>query len=169
MLINVENMRMLKNKNAETRFSLIKKNLERFFRDYIYYFNVYDRSELIIDHGYLPFHYLDSEVIEKVIDLLERELGYGVIVMKINNTTKIGYQYGDMINIRLFDIKETTAKDVDNYFNQISYQPLYSTFHGYKNINGELLEQRKYFSCLEAPSNFLLNAQQNNINNLEKN
>ena len=169
MLINVENMRLLKNKDADTRFSLVKKNIERFFRDYIYYFNVYDRKELIIDHGYLPFHYLDGAVIEKIVDLLERELGYGVVIVKINNTGKIGYNCGDMINIRLYDIKETTVQEVDKYFNQISYQSLYSTFHGYNNIYGNEGEKVTYFSCLEAPKNFLLNAQQNNINNTERN
>ncbi|MEG0073519.1 MAG: hypothetical protein RR922_03475 [Clostridia bacterium] len=168
MLINVESMRMLKTKNTDTKFSLVKQNIERFFRDYIYYFNVYERDEIIIDQGYLPFHYLDEEVIKKVIQLLETELGYGVVILKVNNVNKPGYHYGDMLNIRLYDLKNTSVKDVDDYFNLTSYQSLYSTFHGYYNVGGLLEPEKQYFSCLNAPNNFLLNAQRNNVNNLDK-
>ena len=71
MLIDVERMRLLKTENSDMKFKLLKPNIERFFRDYIYYYNVYDRDELIIDSGYLPYHYLDNEVLGKVINLLE--------------------------------------------------------------------------------------------------
>ena len=40
MLIDVEKMRLLKTNNPEMKFRLLKQNIERFFRDYIYYFNV---------------------------------------------------------------------------------------------------------------------------------
>ncbi|MEG1059122.1 MAG: hypothetical protein RSE00_02840 [Clostridia bacterium] len=89
MLINVEKMRMLKTRDPEVRFKLVHQNLERFFRDYIYYYNVYDRDELIIDSGYLPYHYLDTLVLQKVVKLLEKDLGYAIIIVKTTNTNKI--------------------------------------------------------------------------------
>ena len=49
LLIDVNKMRLLKTNNPEMRYKLVKQNIERFFRDYIYYYNVYDRKELIID------------------------------------------------------------------------------------------------------------------------
>ena len=153
MLINVEKMRMLKTKDPEVRFKLIRQNLDRFFRDYIYYYNVYDRDELIIDSGYLPYHYLDEIVMKKIIDLLEKELGYAIIIMKTTNTNKIGYFYGDLINIRLFDTKSSKSKDIDDYFNLKLFQPLYSSLHDYYNINGELESQKKYLSCLDNSNN----------------
>lgn len=157
MLISVEKMRMLKTKDPEVRFKLIKQNLERFFRDYIYYYNVYEREELIIDSGYLPYHYLDEEVLTKVIDLLEDELGYAIIIMKTTNTNKMGYKYGDLINIRLFDKKTSTPKDIDDYFNLKIFQPLYSSLHDYCNISGKLENIKSYMSCIDNVNNkFLL-------------
>ena len=148
MLIDVEKMRLLKSKNPEVRYKLVKQNIERFFRDYIYYYNVYDRDELIIDSGYLPFHYLDDVVINKIIGLLEHELGYGIIVVKTTNIDKIGYQQGDLINIRLFDKKTADYKMVDDYFNLKMFQPLYSTFHNFDNIDGNIKNvQNTYLSC----------------------
>jgi hypothetical protein len=150
MLINVEKMRMLKTRDPEVRFRLIRQNLERFFRDYIYYYNVYDRDELIIDSGYLPYHYLDEIVLQKVIDLLENELGYAIIIMKTTNTNKLGYIYGDLINIRLFDVKSSNSKDIDDYFNLKMFQPLYSSLHNYSNITGNLGPDTSYKSCLDV-------------------
>jgi hypothetical protein len=111
LLIDVEKMRALKNNTPEVKFKLIKQNLERFFRDYIYYYNIYDRKELIIDAGYLPYHYLDEEVLKRIISLLEKELGYSIIIMIITNVDKKGYQQGDLINIRLLDNVVETAND----------------------------------------------------------
>ena len=150
MLINVDRMRMLKTKDPEVRYKLVKQNLERFFRDYIYYYNVYDREELIIDAGYLPNHYLDEVVINKVIHLLEDELGYAIIIMKVTNTNKLGYEIGDLINIRLFDKKTADPKDVDDYFNLRMFQPLYSSLHDYYNVDGSLPAPNDYISCLNT-------------------
>jgi|GEM_PF-2297989 len=157
MLINVEKMRLLKTRDPEVRFKLIKQNLERFFRDYIYYYNVYDRDELIIDCGYLPFHYLDQEVLDKVINLLEVELGYSIIIMKTTNINKIGYKKDDMINIRLFDKASAKLKDADDYFNLKLFQPLYSSFHNYYNIDGNQKQIACYVSCLDTSNECLLN------------
>lgn len=153
MLINVEKMRMLKTRDPEVRFKLIKQNLERFFRDYIYYYNVYDRDELIIDSGYLPFHYLDQEVLDRVIRLLEVELGYSIIIMKTTNINKIGYMKDDLINIRLFDKISTSPKEVDDYFNLKLFQPLYSSFHNYYNIDGSQKQLSSYMSCISCLDN----------------
>lgn len=159
MLIDVEKMRMLKNENSEMKFKLIKPNIERFFRDYIYYFNIYDRDDIVIDSGYLPWHYLDENVINMIINLLEKDLGYNVIVMKTTNITQKGYQRGDLINIRLFDTKNTTSKEVDDYFNLKMYQPLYSSLHNYSNISGTL-EEPGYLSCNNSSNAYLF--EQNN-------
>ena len=150
-------MRLLKTDNPEMRYKLVKQNIERFFRDYIYYYNVYDRQELIIDSGYLPFHYLDEIVLNKLIGLLEKELGYGIIIMKTTNINKIGYEKGDLINIRLFDGQNSDPKDIDNYFNLKMFQPVYSTFHNYYNISGENeLKDKTYLSCLDTINNNIL-------------
>lgn len=156
MLINVEKMRLLKTRNPEVRFKLIRKNLERFFRDYIYYYNIYDRDELIIDSGYLPYHYLDQDVLDMIIRLLEEELGYAIIIMKTTNINKIGYIKDDLINIRLFDRELTNPKEADNYFNLKMFQPLYSSFHNYYNIDGSQRQLPSYVSCLNAQNTYLL-------------
>ncbi len=162
MLIDVEKMRLLKSDNPEVRYKLVKQNIERFFRDYIYYYNVYDRNELIIDSGYLPFHYLDEIVLNKIIGLLEKELGYGIIIMKTTNINKQGYEKGDLINIRLFDKQTANYKEVDDYFNLKMFQPLYSTFHNYYNIDGSIIETSKsYLSCKDM-NNAMLG--ENNLN-----
>lgn len=156
MLISVEKMRLLKSESPEMKFKLLKPNIERFFRDYIYYFNLYDRDELIIDSGYLPYHYLDETVLAKLIDLFEKELGYSIIIVKTTNINQLGYKSGDLINIRLFDPKNANPKDIDDYFNLKIYQPLYSSMHNYNNIHGELRVSESYMSCLNSPDNFLL-------------
>ena len=166
MLIDVEKMRMLKTNNSEMKFKLIKPNIERFFRDYIYYFNIYDRDELIIDSGYLPWHYLDEKVINMIINLLEKELGYNIIVMKTTNTSQNGYRRGDLINIRLFDRLNTTIKEVDEYFNMKMYQPLYSSFHNYSNISG-IDKQPSYLSCINTSNGYLLQESANNMKRLD--
>ncbi|MEG1705859.1 MAG: hypothetical protein RR290_04730 [Clostridia bacterium] len=163
MLIDVTKMRLLKTRDPEVRFKLIKQNLERFFRDYIYYYNVYDRDELIIDSGYLPYHYLDEEVINKVINLLENELGYSIIIMKTSNIKKIGYLKDDLISIRIFDKQVTTPKEVDDYFNLRTYQPLYSSFHNFYNLDGRIEKLPAYLSCLDV--NELNETNQNRLNN----
>lgn len=163
MLIDVERMRLLKTDSPEMKFKLLKPNIERFFRDYIYYFNVYEGKELIIDSGYLPYHYLDNEVLEKVINLLEGELGYNIIIMKTTNTLQKGYQKGDLINIRLFDRKTATPKEVDDYFNLKMFQPLYSSFHNYNNISNVEKDEKSYLSCLNTSNKFLLD----NTNNID--
>jgi len=167
VLIDVEKMRMLKTNNSEMKFKLVKPNIERFFRDYIYYFNIYDREELIIDSGYLPWHYLDEKVIDKIIDLLEKELGYNIIIMKTTNTNQMGYKRGDLINIRLFDRKNTTSKEVDDYFNMKIYQPLYSSFHNYYNVSGTT-EEPSYLSCLNTSNSYLLKESTENVDKFEK-
>lgn len=156
MLINVEKMRLLKSESPEMKFKLLKPNIERFFRDYIYYFNLYERDELIIDSGYLPYHYLDEKVLAKVVDLRENELGYSIIIVKTTNINQLGYKSGDLINIRLFDPKNSNPKDIDDYFNLKMYQPLYSSMHNYNNIHGELNVASSYMSCLDSPNKFLL-------------
>lgn len=156
MFIDVERMRLLKTDSPEMKFKLLKPNIERFFRDYIYYFNVYEGQELIIDSGYLPYHYLDNDVLGKVINLLEGELGYNIIIMKTTNTLQKGYQKGDLINIRLFDRKTATPKEVDDYFNLKMFQPLYSSFHNYNNISNIEKNEKSYISCLNTSNKFLL-------------
>lgn len=156
MLISAEKMRLLKTRNPEVRFKLIRQNLERFFRDYIYYFNVYDRDELIIDSGYLPYHYLDEQVLKMIINLLENELGYSIIIMKTTNINKIGYIKDDLINIRLFDKENTNVKDADDYFNLKLFQPLYSSFHNFYNIDGNQKKLKSYVSCLDIQKQQLL-------------
>lgn len=161
MLIDVEKMRMLRNESSEIKFKLIKPNIERFFRDYIYYFNVYDREDIVIDSGYLPWHYLDENVILMIIKLLEDELGYNIIVMKTTNITQKGYHRGDLINIRLFDKQLATPKEVDDYFNLKMYQPLYSSLHNYSNISGTITEPG-YLSCLNTENAYLLKQNETN-------
>ena len=160
MLIDVEKMRLLRTDTTEMKFKLLKTNIERFFRDYIYYYNIYDRDELIVDSGYLPYHYLDGKVLDKVIDLFEKELGYNIIIVKTTNLSKPGYQKGDLINIRIFDRKTANPKDVDDYFNLKMFTPLYSSFHNYYNINGEesmkKTETPSYISCLNVNNSLLL-------------
>ena len=146
MLIDVNTMRKLKVNDTNVKYKLIKQNIERFFRDYIYYFNIYEGNELIIDSGYLPYHYLDSEVLNKIIYLLEIELGYAIIIMKITNTYEKGYKKGDLINIRLFDLETAGYKELDDYFNLRMYQAIYSTMHNFNNILGEIVEDN-YLSC----------------------
>lgn len=149
-------MRLLKSESPEMKFKLLKPNIERFFRDYIYYFNIYDRDELIIDSGYLPYHYLDEIVLRKVIDLLEKELGYSIIMVKTTNINKQGYIPGDLINIRLFDPKCANPKDIDDYFNLKMFQPLYSSMHKFDNISGNGNNLCSYMSCLNVSNNLLL-------------
>lgn len=156
MLINIEKMRILKTREPEIRYKLIKQNIERFFRDYIYYFNVYDREDLVIDSGYLPFHYLDKEVLDKIINLLEVELGYSIIIMKTSNVNQIGYTKDDLINIRLFDKTLIKPKVVDDYFNLSLLQPLYSTFHNFYNIDGSQKQITSYTSYLDCNNNRFL-------------
>jgi len=156
VLISVDKMRLLKSESPEMKFKLLKPNIERFFRDYIYYFNLYDRDELIIDSGYLPYHYLDENVLAKVVDLLENELGYAIIIVKTTNTNQMGYKPGDLINIRLFDPKDANPKDIDDYFNLKMFQPLYSSMHNYNNIHGNLDSMNSYVSCLNVSTNLLL-------------
>ena len=158
MLISVEKMRLLKSESPEMKFKLLKPNIERFF---IYYYNLYDRDELIIDSGYLPYHYLDEKVLEKVIDLLEKELGYSIIIVKTTNVDQIGYKQGDLINIRLFDPKNSDPKAIDDYFNLKVYQPLYSSMHNFNNIRGENTKMTSYLSCLDVPNRFLLDDEKN--------
>lgn len=150
MLIDVEKMRLLRTDTTEMKYKLLKTNIERFFRDYIYYFNVYEGKELIIDSGYLPFHYLDRDVLPRIVTLLEKELGYDIIMMKTTNVNKQGYIKGDLINIRLFDRQIATPKEVDDYFNLKIFQPLYSTFHQYDNIDGETQNESSYIKCQEG-------------------
>ena len=164
MLIDVERMRLLKSESPEMKFKLLKPNIERFFRDYIYYFNLYDRDELIIDSGYLPYHYLDEEVLGRVIELLENELGYSIIIVKTTNIDQLGYQKGDLINIRLFDPKNADPQVLDDYFNLRMYQPLYSSSHHYNNIHGSLGANMSYISCLEVSNNLLLEDEVGNPN-----
>ena len=76
--------------------------------------------------------------------------------MKTTNTLQKGYQKGDLINIRLFDKKEATAKEVDDYFNLKMFQPLYSSFHNYNNISNDEKENKSYVSCLNSNNRFLL-------------
>ncbi len=167
MLIDVEKMRLLRTDTTEMKFKLLKTNIERFFRDYIYYYNVYDRDELIMDSGYLPYHYLDAKVLDKVIDLFENQLGYNIIIVKTTNLMQPGYHKGDLINIRIFDRKTANPKDVDDYFNLKIFSPLYSSFHNYYNINGEEScnkeNEASYLSCLNASNSFLLNEKSNEI------
>ena len=168
MLIDVNTMRKLKVDDTVVKYKLIKQNIERFFRDYIYYFNIYERDELIIDSGYLPYHYLDSEVLTKIISLLEVELGYAIIIMKITNTYEKGYRKGDLINIRLFDLEKATFKELDDYFNLRMYQAIYSTMHEFNNILGEIT-QEKYLSCKQNLSLIQSNNECKLDNNIENN
>lgn len=154
MMLTMDNLRNLKSvKNSEGKFKLIETNIERYFRDLIYYFNIYDREELLIESGYLPYHYLDAEVIERIIDLFENKLGYAIIIVKINNTNKSGYEYGDLLNIKLFDPLNIDLKEVDDFFNLKLYQPLYSTYHNFKNLDGSNKLEESYFSCRTLPEN----------------
>ena len=78
-----------------------------------------------------------------------------IIIMKTTNTNQKGYKRGDLINIRLFDRKNTTSKEVDDYFNMKIYQPLYSSFHNYYNVSGTSNEP-SYLSCLNTNNGYLL-------------
>ncbi|MEG1008509.1 MAG: hypothetical protein RSE41_05150 [Clostridia bacterium] len=156
MLLTVDNLRTIKGASTIEKYKLIEKNIERFFRDIIYYYNIFDRNDLTIDSGYLPYHYLDEDVISMIIDLLEQRLGYAIIISKISNVNQLGYVYGDLINIRLFDPLKFDLKEVDDYFNLKMYQPLYSTYHNYLNLDGKT-ERKAYFSCLDVNSMQTLN------------
>ena len=69
----------------------------------------------------------------------------------------MGYKPGDLINIRLFDPKDSNPKDIDDYFNLKIFQPLYSSMHSYNNIHGSLDGIHSYVSCLDVRNNLLLN------------
>ena len=62
-------------------------------------------------------------------------LFYSIIIVKTTNINQLGYKSGDLINIRLFDPKNSNPKDIDDYFNLKMYQPLYSSMHNYNNIH----------------------------------
>lgn len=159
MLIDVKSMRFLRQKTTQTKYKLLEQNIERFFRDYIFYYNVFDGKELIIESGYLPFHYLDREVLPLLIDLFEKKLGYAIIIMKTTNINQKGYFYGDLINIRVFDPLDVDVASADSYFNMKIYQPLYSTLHKFNNINGDYVENNEYKTC--SGFEFALGEEQN--------
>ena len=57
----------------------------------------------------------------------------------------------------------SNPKDIDDYFNLKMFQPLYSTFHNYYNISGEVENiDNSYLSCLNIQENLnKLNESQN--------
>ncbi len=137
MLLSVNDIRKLNERTPEMSYMIVEKCIEKFFTDLLRYHGVLNQNYILIDSTYLPYQYLSIEVIEKVIHLLEKELGFSVVVQKMDNGTFNGFNKGDLIQIILFDPLNFDELEANIKCNSTHHQTLYSTFNGYNNLYGE--------------------------------
>ncbi len=145
MLLNVEHIRQLNARNEKMSYMIIQKSIEKFFNDLIRNYGILNQRYILIDSSYLPYQYLSVSVIQNIIILLEKELGYYIIIQKVDNRT-VGYNKGDLIQIYLFDPLDYSEHDVNVMTNSVVSQTLYSTFTGYNNIKGDI-QKENYLQC----------------------
>lgn len=145
MLLNVEHIRQLNSRDENMAYMIIQKSIEKFFYDLVRNYGTLNQRYILLDSSYLPYQYLSIPVIERVILLLEKELGYAIIVQKTDNRAQ-GYAIGDLIQIYLFDPIDYSENDVNVTTNSVVSQTLYSSFTGYNNLNGNL-KKENYLSC----------------------
>lgn len=148
MLLNIDHIRQLNAKNEDMSYMIIQKSLERFFYDLMRNYGVLNQRYILIDSSYIPYQHLSVSIIERIIYLLEKELGYTIIVQKVDNRAQ-GYIKGDLIQIYLFDPSDFSEHDVNVITNSITSQTIYSGFTGYNNINGDTKKDR-YLTCNEC-------------------
>lgn len=163
MLLSVNDIRQLNKRTPEMSYMIIEKCIEKFFTDLLRYHGVLNQNYILIDSTYLPYQYLSIEVIEKVIYLLEKELGFSVVVQKMDNDTYNGFSKGDLIQILLFDPLDFDESEANVQLNSTHHQTLYSTFNGYNNLRGEI-KGNKYLDTTGYKSNLLSEA----VNNVLK-
>lgn len=168
MLLNVNDIRKLNQRTPEMSYMIVEKCIEKFFTDLLRYHGVLQQNYILIDSTYLPYQYLSVEVIEKVIYLLEKELGYSVIVQKMDNSTYNGFRKGDLIQIMLFDPLDYDELEANIKSNSMHNQTLYSTFNGYNNLRGDksgnnYLDVAKSKTNLLEQGNIQLDTQSNKI------
>lgn len=145
MLLNIEHIRQLNSKNEDMSYMIIQKSLERFFYDLMRNYGVLNQRYILIDSSYIPYQHLSINIIERIIYLLEKELGYSIIVQKVDNRAE-GYVSGDLIQIYLFDPLDFSEHDVNVITNSITSQTIYSGFTGYNNITGNM-KRDSYLTC----------------------
>ena len=145
MLLNIEHIRQLNSKNEDMSYMIIQKSLERFFYDLMRNYGVLNQRYILIDSSYIPYQHLSINIIERIIYLLEKELGYSIIVQKVDNRAE-GYVSGDLIQIYLFDPLDFSEHDVNVITNSITSQTIYSGFTGYNNITGNM-KRSSYLMC----------------------
>ena len=145
MLLNIEHIRQLNSKNEDMSYMIIQKSLERFFYDLMRNYGVLNQRYILIDSSYIPYQHLSINIIERIIYLLEKELGYSIIVQKVDNRA-LGYVDGDLIQIYLFDPLDFNEQDVNVITNSITSQTIYSGFTGYNNITGNM-KRDSYLTC----------------------
>ena len=137
MLLNIEHIRQLNSKNEDMSYMIIQKSLERFFYDLMRNYGVLNQRYILIDSSYIPYQHLSINIIERIIYLLEKELGYSIIVQIVDNRAE-GYVSGDLIQNYLFDPQDFSEHDVNVITNSITSQTIYSGFTGYNNITGNM-------------------------------
>ncbi len=166
MLLNVNDIRKLNAKSPELSYMIIEKCIEKFFTDLLRYNGVLNQKYIILDSTYLPYQYLSIEIIEKIIDLLEKQLGYAIIIQKLDNSTYNGYKKGDLIQIMLFDPLNYDEEEVNIKANSVNCQTLYSTFNSFNNLDGKYTKI-SYLDCKEF--NYMsLNSAKSNVINLQE-
>lgn len=158
MLLNINDIRKLNSKNEDMSYVIVEKCIEKFFNDLVKCYGILNQNFILIDSAYLPYQYLSVSVIEKIIILLECNLGYSIIVQKLNNNNK-GYINGDLIQILLFDPDDYKEDEVNIQLNSITAPALYSTFNEFNNLYGTVKEEI-YMTC---NNRFLLNEKINKI------
>ena len=146
MLLTVDNIRQLNQKTTQMSYNIIEKCIEKFFNDLVRYYGILNQKHINLDSSYLPYQYLSVEVIEKVIDLLENKLGYAIIIQKMDNKTILGFKPGDLIQILLYDPLDYDEADVNLQVNGVNTQALYSTFHDFTNLDGNM-QNPQYLLC----------------------
>lgn len=145
MLLNIEHIRQLNSKNEDMSYMIIQKSLERFFYDLMRNYGVLNQRYILVDSSYIPYQHLSINIIERIIYLFEKELGYTIIVQKVDNRAD-GYVNGDLIQIYLFDPIDFSEHDVNVITNSITSQTIYSGFTGYNNITGNM-KKSSYLTC----------------------
>lgn len=148
MLLNIEHIRQLNSKNEDMSYMIIQKSLERFFYDLMRNYGVLNQRYILVDSSYIPYQHLSINIIERIIHLFEKELGYTIIVQKVDNRAD-GYVIGDLIQIYLFDPIDFSEHDVNVITNSITSQTIYSGFTGYNNITGNM-KKSSYLTCKDT-------------------
>ena len=158
MLLNVEDLRKLNQRSPEMSYMIVEKCIEKYFTDLLRYQGILHQNYILIDSTYLPWQYLSQEVIEKIVYKLEKELGYFVVVQKMDNDSYNGFKPGDVIQMLLFDPLNFDKDEVNVAVNSVHHQTLYSTFSEYNNIDGhikksEYLDAKDYIDKLLGTTN----------------